>query len=320
MSSPKISIIVPVYKVEKYLRRCLDSIVSQTFTDWECILVDDGSPDNSGEMCDEYADKDKRFRVFHQENAGVSAARNKGLDEAKGEWIGFVDSDDWIEKEMYEFFYTNAIIENADVVCCGVKYYKHGKTKNIPFKDKGDIFYKFQNYRVYMHSLCNKLIKRKFISGRRLNTKIKVGEDLLFVFDVFTEENIKIVFYDALLYFYFQENENSSIHLVNYEEKIYSLAQLGEGIYAVYKNKQMKLKTESSKRYLDYINYLIAIPYIELLDSFNPDKFRQICKKWNFGIMLPVIFLQTFFVYIKFDWVAKVLLQIKTKIRVLLYK
>ena len=99
---PKISIIVPVYKVEKYLRRCLDSIVNQTFTDWECILVDDGSPDNSGKICDEYAEKDERFRVFHQKNAGVSAARNKGIDEARGEFVNFVDSDDWVDSSLLE--------------------------------------------------------------------------------------------------------------------------------------------------------------------------------------------------------------------------
>ena len=93
---PKISIIVPVYKVEQYLRRCLDSIVNQTFTDWECILVDDGSPDNSGRICDEYAEKDERFRVFHQENQGVSAARNRGLDNMNGKYCMFVDSDDTI--------------------------------------------------------------------------------------------------------------------------------------------------------------------------------------------------------------------------------
>lgn len=107
---PKISIIVPVYKVEKYLHRCLDSIVAQTFTDWECILVDDGSPDGSGKICDEYAEKDGRFKVFHQENQGVSAARNKGLDNAKGEWIGFVDSDDWVSKEYFQIDYPKSYI------------------------------------------------------------------------------------------------------------------------------------------------------------------------------------------------------------------
>ncbi len=90
---PKISIIVPVYKVENYLRRCLDSIVNQTFKDWECILVDDGSPDNCPRICNEYAERDHRFRVIHQENAGVSAARNNGLNEATGEWIGFQFAD-----------------------------------------------------------------------------------------------------------------------------------------------------------------------------------------------------------------------------------
>ena len=118
-TSPKISIIVPVYKVEKYLCRCLDSIVAQTFTDWECILIDDGSPDNSGKICDEYAEKDGRFRVIHQENAGVSAARNAGLDAARGEWIGFVDSDDWVESNMYEYLYNNALETKSDVVICG---------------------------------------------------------------------------------------------------------------------------------------------------------------------------------------------------------
>ena len=115
-TSPEISIIVPVYNVEQYLRRCLDSIRAQTFTDWECILIDDGSPDASGTICDEYAAKDCRFRVIHQENRGVSAARNAGLDAARGEWIAFVDSDDWIEQDTFEVAYGTGINENADIV------------------------------------------------------------------------------------------------------------------------------------------------------------------------------------------------------------
>lgn len=95
--NPKVSIIVPVYKVEAYLGGCIESILSQTFTDFELLLIDDGSPDKSGEICDEYAAKDERVRVFHQENAGVSAARNLGIEKAEGELIAFVDSDDWVE-------------------------------------------------------------------------------------------------------------------------------------------------------------------------------------------------------------------------------
>lgn len=96
MKTPVISVIVPVYKAENYLHRCVDSLLAQTFTDFEVLLVDDGSPDRSGKICDEYAQKDKRIIVIHQENKGVSAARNTGLSMAKGEWINFVDSDDML--------------------------------------------------------------------------------------------------------------------------------------------------------------------------------------------------------------------------------
>lgn len=96
---PKVSIIVPIYKAEKYLRCCLDSIRQQTFTDWECILVDDGSPDGSGDICDEYAHRDSRFRVFHKENGGVSSARNLGIDNSNGDFFCFFDADDLIPKD-----------------------------------------------------------------------------------------------------------------------------------------------------------------------------------------------------------------------------
>ncbi len=114
-----ISIIVPVYNVEPYLRKCLNSIVNQTFRDLEILIVDDGSTDGSGEICDEYR-KDKRVKVFHTDNRGLSCARNLGLDNAKGDWIGFVDSDDWIEPDMYEALIDKAVETEADVVECGM--------------------------------------------------------------------------------------------------------------------------------------------------------------------------------------------------------
>lgn len=102
---PEISIIVPVYKVEKYLPCCIESILAQSFTDYELLLIDDGSPDRCGEICDEYARKDDRIRVFHQQNLGVSAARNRGLDEARGSYVTFVDSDDWIGEAYLQALY-----------------------------------------------------------------------------------------------------------------------------------------------------------------------------------------------------------------------
>ena len=115
MPQPLVSIIVPIYKVEPYLRRCLDSIANQTYTNLEIILVDDGSPDNCPQICDEYAAKDKRIVVIHKENGGLSDARNAGLNICKGEYISFVDSDDWVDKRYIEILLDLAIKENADI-------------------------------------------------------------------------------------------------------------------------------------------------------------------------------------------------------------
>ena len=120
---PKISVIVPVYRVEKYIYRCVDSILGQTFTDFELILVDDGSPDNCGTICDEYAERDSRVMVIHQENCGLSAARNAGIDWAfaysDSEWLSFVDSDDWVHPEYLERLLDVAVVNNVDVSVCG---------------------------------------------------------------------------------------------------------------------------------------------------------------------------------------------------------
>ena len=122
--TPIISIIVPIYKTEKQLGRCIDSILSQTFTDFELILIDDGSPDRCPELCDDYEKQDNRIRVIHKKNEGQARARNIGLDLAKGQYIGFVDSDDYIERDMYEKLYSALVKNNADLCICGYLY-KH---------------------------------------------------------------------------------------------------------------------------------------------------------------------------------------------------
>lgn len=136
------TVVMPVYNVEKYLRKCLDSVSTQTYENFECIMIDDGSTDNSGKICDEYANSDSRFRVIHQENQGLSAARNKGIDEAKGKYLIFVDSDDWIGKDFLknsvEVFESEP---NTDIICfnfhkfmgerrCPRKYFKYHKILN----------------------------------------------------------------------------------------------------------------------------------------------------------------------------------------------
>ena len=126
-NKPKISVIVPVYKAEKYLHRCVDSIIAQTFTDWELLLVDDGSPDKSGEICDGYSRHDGRIMVYHKNNGGVSTARQTGIDKAIGDYTIHVDPDDWIEPTMLEELYHKATDNNADMVICDFVFeYKSG--------------------------------------------------------------------------------------------------------------------------------------------------------------------------------------------------
>lgn len=121
MSKPVISVVVPVYKVEPYLSRCVDSILGQTFPDLEVILVDDGSPDNCGAICDAYAQKDGRVRVIHKQNGGLSSARNAGIEQARGEYLAFADSDDWLDADMYEILYRELLRHGAQIAECSYR-------------------------------------------------------------------------------------------------------------------------------------------------------------------------------------------------------
>ncbi len=185
-----VSIIVPVYNCEQYLNRCIDSILDQSYIGIEVLLLDDGSVDNSGEICDEYAKKDKRVRVFHKENTGVSDTRNYGIIEASGEYIQFVDSDDWIEKTMTEDLVNNMKSCDSDMVVCGyvrITKYMHRKDK---IWDKQGI-YSNQDYMknilndptgYYYGVIWNKLYKSSIIKNNHLHflEKLNLGEDFTF--------------------------------------------------------------------------------------------------------------------------------------------
>lgn len=186
--NPIISIIVPVYKVETYLNKCIDSILNQTFEDFELILVNDGSPDKCGEICEEYAKKDSRIRVFHKENGGQATARNFGIDVARGEYIGFVDSDDYIEPEMYEVLYNMCINDNCDMVNCSSKiYFKN----HIKVNGNGEkvIHSKREAMRVviegllYDECLWSKLVKKSLLKDLRMPIGI-IYEDTAFVYKI----------------------------------------------------------------------------------------------------------------------------------------
>lgn len=184
---PRVSIIVPVYKAEKYIRRCIDSILAQTFKDWELLLVDDGSPDRSGEICDEYAKLDARIRVFHKENGGVSSARQKGQDEAKGEYTIHADPDDWLEPMMLEELYRKAREDDADMVICDY-YTDKGNIKTYVRQQPSllDSTTVLRELFQQLHgSCCNKLARRVCYRDRANFPKdINCCEDLIWCVQV----------------------------------------------------------------------------------------------------------------------------------------
>lgn len=158
-----ISIIIPVYKAEKYLERCIDSVCQQTYQNLEIILVNDGSPDKSGEICDEYAAKDSRISVIHKENGGLSSARNCALDVANGEYISFVDSDDYIDKKMYERLYSLMVSFHAQISCCGIKNVnEEGKVLSLYNNDASKTVMAFSRYDAMMELINNRIITNSF--------------------------------------------------------------------------------------------------------------------------------------------------------------
>ena len=167
MNEELISVIVPIYKVEKYLKRCIESIINQTYHNLEIILVDDGSPDKCGEMCEEYSKKDKRIKVIHKENGGLSDARNKGLEIATGKYIGFVDSDDFIDKDMYKVLYNNLKNNNADMSICSIYQFEneeeivkgYNKNETVITYNKQEMFNNFYDDLLRNVVAWNKLYK-----------------------------------------------------------------------------------------------------------------------------------------------------------------
>lgn len=186
-----ISIIVPVYKVEKYLPKCVESLMNQTFKDIEIILVDDGSPDRCPQICDEYAAKDGRIVVIHQPNNGVSAARNAGLDVAKGEMIGFVDPDDWVSPDMYEDMLNAMNRFDAELVVCGYDYYfENGEVdekrkymvKNNELISQKELLKRFADMPpTVRHGVWNKLFRSEIVRSMRFMVGLHSSEDVYFL-------------------------------------------------------------------------------------------------------------------------------------------
>ncbi len=217
---PKISVIIPIYNVEKYLRRCLDSVLNQTFTDWQAICVNDGSPDNSDKILDEYAKKDSRFKVIHKDNQGVSRARNVGIENAEGEFIHFLDADDWIDADFYAHAIAVANDTQADMVVVGFvsdnKYTKPivYKTVKVLRTIKQKVLGTFALTDSYVwRYLFNTDFVRK--NNMMFDTNLIAQEDTLFVLNAIEKSNAIAVV--PWVNYHYMFNENSALNSRNEE-------------------------------------------------------------------------------------------------------
>lgn len=296
-----ISIIIPVYNTEKYLRKCLTSIIAQTYEYLEIIIVDDGSGDNSSMICDEFANKDKRIKVFHKKtNEGLSAARNFGIEHATGKYIGFVDSDDWIESDMFEYLHNMLIKYDVDISMCSATYVDDEginiRTGNAPCLDvkqefvidtTEDIlkhyFLEYGNPKRINVAVWNKLYKRECIE----NIRFPVGrlyEDVFWLYKVLANAN-RMIFTECHKYNYRQRKE--SICNNDFTERYFDILDANVERYNFILDRHYSnLLSDVSNRFVSdgkemiqlimknhkcimYFNYMIRILYYITKIKFN---------------------------------------------------
>jgi glycosyltransferase involved in cell wall biosynthesis len=274
---PKISIIVPIYKVEPYLKRCIISILDQSFSDFELILVDDGSPDQCGAICDQYAEQDKRVKVIHKRNGGLSSARNAGISIAKGDYIGLVDGDDYLHEKMFEVLYKQAMLHSADMVVCDFLKVNDNENVETVHQTSQPIIKKYTN----IEALQQLFVKEEgaYFTNSGNNTKWIVAWNKLYKRELFDnlpyeegriceDEFIihkllfrckKILSVSSKLYFYVQRSNSiiSSAYSLKRFDKVYALKDRADFFMKI---KERKLQNLAYKSYLDsfFWNYYLA--------------------------------------------------------------
>lgn len=278
-NNPKISIIVPVYNVEQYLPRCIYSILNQSFADFELLLIDDGSKDKSGAICDEYAAKDSRIRVFHKENGGVSSARNIGLENARGEWLSFIDGDDVITEGYFnirqEHEGVDVIIKPYSVVNADGRVTCHNNELSI-LTGKDKIFRYYVQKR--NNALWDKIIKRKTIGTKRFNTNVSIGEDFLFFLSVLP--NVKsIAFDDTGSYRYFLR-QGSAMQSVDIKRRIEILWQNIDNVKSFTNTDDLRLLQKG----IVYKSYVLLLYRLrDELDDNGRLKLKTLLKEMKYS-------------------------------------
>ena len=261
MCKSKISIIVPAYNSEQYIKVCIESLLNQTYKNIEVIVVNDGSTDKTGNILDEIKEKDERLHVIHTLNGGVTCARNIGLEYAKGKYIGFCDSDDYVEDDMYEYLMSLINEYQVDLVHCGYNHIVDNKvlkikgTEKIYQQTREEALYSLLTGGLFTGSLCTKLYKKELFDGIKIDSKIKINEDILLNFYIMKKIN-KSVFADVCKYNYVTRKETGACLNTNFVEKARQGLLVNELIHN-------ELKSENKE--LEKIGYeKVIMAYIDL--------------------------------------------------------
>lgn len=308
-----VSIIVPVFKVEKYLKRCIESLCNQSYKDIEIILIDDGSPDRSGEICDEFAAKNSYVKVFHQKNLGLSAARNKGIDVANGEYISFVDSDDFIDEHMIESMVSLSEVYNADIVICSWKIIRGHDIQKSHFTMSERVLTPEEAIKVLLNPkgfdnfAWNKMFRKELFESIIFPVG-KVMEDLATIYKLILKAN-RIAITPLPLYLY-------DIHSDSITSRLYD--QINPDVFDIY----VKRKDDLLLKYPNLRNLILSNFFLACRDNFmiavrstvrfekfekkmllemrNNYKYFLICHSNNWNSKFSCLFLCLFpYIYIK---------------------
>lgn len=296
---PLVSIIVPVYNIEKYISKCIESVLSQTFKDWELILVDDGSTDNSGKICDEYALKDNRIKVIHKENEGVTATRDKGVKEAQGEFLFFIDGDDYITDNALELLINKQKENDADLVrgsLCSIKEDGIIKCKYIVTNDIDNInnWYKYIN-NISGWNIWNNLIRTSIYKNCvRISNEVLIGEDLIASSQLAIQLK-SISKCTTITYFYVQRNSSVMHSIEKDQNRTYSLYLLMLKNLDEINSKYKELRLRTLHKILELTIYRIL--FLNLLNNrlmfkkYKKDVFKLYIKYFviNYNIQKYVL-------------------------------
>lgn len=283
----KVSVIVPVYNVEKYLDKCLNSLVNQTLKDIEIIVINDGSTDNSEKIIKKYQKKHKNIKYIKKNNGGVSEARNVGLEQATGEYIGFLDSDDWLEENMYEKLYNKAKKEDFDIVACDTQAIFPTKKTYISSNIKND-YVKNTELMIDAYAVIwNKIYKKEIIKDIKFKKDMNFCEDVEFLYMVYSKVK-KIGVLKEPLHNYLQR-EGSLTYV--YDEKLYKLIEAMDDVVEYYKKNKIYYKYKNELEYT-YVRYLYAT-FIKRMAKTR-DK-----KEFNKAVKISIDKVQKMFPYYK---------------------